>query len=213
MPVESKDEMDALHSPTMTTFTKTSRNSGAGHGEPDEECFKPSRKYKGWLEYETQEKCVTGPEATLGMADINNQILQRMTKFMTDSRLFKTPCYITGKTDIYFWQLYRKEYYSKRSEERICIYNCPIPYRCNCLAKYIVCTGTYYIRLEIHGTHDETSHAKESSKKLMYTQITAIHEAVIVAPNQSVTTLPAIQLAVKSVHDSDGRFLAENFLS
>ncbi len=58
---------------------------------PDEEYDKLSSNYKDWLEYETQETWATGPEATLEMANINNQILQCMTKFMTDSRLFKTP--------------------------------------------------------------------------------------------------------------------------
>ncbi len=45
------------------------------------------------------------------------------------------------------------------------------------------------IRLEFHGTHDETSHATKKSKSLIYKQITAIYDAVIVAPNQSATKL------------------------
>jgi hypothetical protein len=56
----------------------------------------------GLLEYEVQETWDTGPESTLERADIDNQILKRMTKFMTDSRLFKTPGHKPKNTDIYF---------------------------------------------------------------------------------------------------------------
>ncbi len=48
-----------------------------------------------------------------------------------------------------------------------------------------------YTQLEFNGMHDETSHTEEKSKKLSYKQIIAIHVAVIVAPNQSATTLPS----------------------
>jgi hypothetical protein len=59
MPAKSEDKMDARHSLSMTTPTKTSCNSGAGQGKlkaetepdegesvPDEECDKLSRNYK-----------------------------------------------------------------------------------------------------------------------------------------------------------------------
>ena len=114
---ESEEEFNAPRSPTMITPTKTSRNSGAGHGEPDaetesendeseqDECVKsdgkPRRKSSGWLEYEVQETWDIGPESTLERADIDNQIKQRMTKFMQDARLFKTPGHKSKSTDIY----------------------------------------------------------------------------------------------------------------
>ena len=114
---------------------QTSCNSWAGHGELDtateseeeesdleQQCDKAkgkSRKVFGWLEYKVQETWDTGPESTLERADIDNQILKRMTKFMTDSLLFKTPRHKTKKTDIYLWKLYSKEYCSKRSDESI----------------------------------------------------------------------------------------------
>jgi hypothetical protein len=184
---------------------QTSCNSWAGHGELDtateseeeesdleQQCDKAkgkSRKVSGWLEYEVQETWDTGPESTLERADIDNQILQRMTKFMTDRRLFKTPGHKPKKTDIYLWKLYSKEYHSKRSDETIRIYKCPMAYHCSCTARCRVCFGKDYIRLEFHGTHDETSHAEERSKNLKYKQIISIHEAVIVAPNLSATKL------------------------
>jgi hypothetical protein len=75
----------------MTTPTKTSSNSWAGHGEPDSEmeseeeesnleqqCDKAkgkSRKGSSWLEYEVQETWDTWPESTLKRADIDYQIL------------------------------------------------------------------------------------------------------------------------------------------
>ena len=62
-------------------------------------------------------------------------------------------------------------------------------HRCKCTAKARICTGTNYKLLEFHGTHDETSHAKDYSKSLTYKQIATIHEAVMVAPGQSATTL------------------------
>jgi hypothetical protein len=112
-----------------------------------------------------------------------------MTKFMTDSRLLKTPGRKPKKTEIHLWKLSSKEYYSKRSDEHIHIYKCPMAYRCNCKAKCRVSVGKTYVRLEFHGTHDETSHATERSKTLKYKQIIAIHDAVIIAPNQSATKL------------------------
>ncbi len=135
---ESKEGGDVPRSPSITTPTKTSSNSRAGYGDPqseeteteeeecEEECDKgqkkPLRNYTGWLEYAEQETLVTGPEATLEKADIDNQILQRMTKFMTDSRLFKTPGHKPKKTDIHLWKLSSKEYYSKQSDKHIKTY-------------------------------------------------------------------------------------------
>jgi hypothetical protein len=200
---ESEEEGDASQSPSMTTPMKTSSNSWACHGEQDTEteseeeesyleqqCCKAKgklRKVSGWLEYEVQETWDTEPESTLERADTDNQILKRMTKFMTYSRLFKTPRRKPQKTDIYLWNLYSKEYYSKRSDETIRIHKCPMAYRCSCTERCRVCVGKDYIRLEFHGTHDETSHAEERSKNLRYKQIIAIHKAVIVAPNLSAT--------------------------
>ena len=66
---------------------------------------------------------------------------------------------------------------------------CPMIYRCKCAAKARICTGTNYQLLEFHGTHDETSHAKDYSKSLTYKQISTIHEAVMVALKQSATVL------------------------
>jgi hypothetical protein len=42
-----------------------------------------SSKVSAWLEYEVRETWDTWPKSTLERADIDNQILQRMTKFMT----------------------------------------------------------------------------------------------------------------------------------
>jgi hypothetical protein len=69
--------------------------------------------------HEVRETWDTGPESTLERADIDNQILQRITNFMTDSLLFTTPGHKPKMTDIYLWKLYSKEYYSKRSDESI----------------------------------------------------------------------------------------------
>jgi hypothetical protein len=100
---ESEDDCNAPgpHTPSETTPTKSSCNFRAGHGELEvktesekeesdleQECYKPEWKkknYNGWLDYQVQEIWTTGEEATLEKADIENQILQSMTKFMTDS--------------------------------------------------------------------------------------------------------------------------------
>jgi hypothetical protein len=115
-----------------------------------------------------------------------------MTKFMTDSRLLKTPSHKPKKTDMNLWKLSSKEYYSKLSDERIRVYKCPMAYRCNCRAKCRVSEGKTYVRLEFHGTHDVNSHATERSKELLYKQIIAVHDAVIIAPNQSTANLQRI---------------------
>ncbi len=49
-------------------------------------------------------------------------------------------------------------------------------YRCSCTARCRVCVGKDYIRLEFHGTHDETNHAEKgprnssTSKSLLSTR-------------------------------------------
>ena len=58
----------------------------------------------------------------------------------------------------------------------------PDDYRCGCPARVRICTGKDYIRLEFHGTHDETSHAKDYSKTLSYKQIATIHDEVFHDP-------------------------------
>ena len=104
--------MNASLSP-KTTPTKISRNSDAVDGEPgaeeteseieaEEEMEEKgkTRNYQGYLKFEVQATWVTGPEAELEDADINNQISQRMKKFIDDSRLFKAPDHRPKQTDI-----------------------------------------------------------------------------------------------------------------
>ena len=50
-------------------------------------------------------------------------------------------------------------------------------------------TGADYKQLEFSGTRDTESHAKERSKTLTHEQIVLIHDAVVIAPNQSGTKL------------------------
>ncbi len=69
------------------------------------------------------------------------------------------------KTDIYLWKLHSKEYDSKRSEEHIHCYQCSMFGRCQCMARCTFCTGKDYIRLEFHGTHDETRSRHEKIKE------------------------------------------------
>jgi hypothetical protein len=126
---------------------------------------------------------------TFERAEIDHQILQRMTKFMTNSRLFKTPGHKPKKTDIHLWKLSSEEYYNERSDEIIRIFKCPMAYRCYCKAKCRVSKRKTYLRFEFHGTHDETSHSKERSKKLKHQHIIAMRNVVIVAPNQSASKL------------------------
>ena len=64
---------------------------------------------------------------------------------------------------------------------------CPLNYRCGCSAQVKLITGADYKRLEFSGTHDSESHAKERSKNLTHEVL--IHDAVVIAPNQSGTQL------------------------
>jgi hypothetical protein len=154
MPVyESENDCNAPHTPSETTPMKSSCNFRAGHGklevetelekeesDLEQECYKPEWKkknYNGWLDYEVQEIWTTGEEATLERADIENQILQSMAKFMTDSQFLKSPGHKPKKTDIHLWKLHSKEYYSKRSDEHICCYKCPMFRHCNCMVQIV----------------------------------------------------------------------------
>jgi hypothetical protein len=137
-----------------------------------------------------QETWVTGPNTVIEDADINNQIKQRMKKFMDDSRLFKTPGHRLKPTDISLWKQHCQPYLNSRTKETIRPFRCPMHTRCGYEAQVRLCIRKNYKRLEFHGVHDEHSHAKEiKSKKLIYKQITAIHDAVIVTPNQSASKL------------------------
>ncbi len=204
---ESYGEGDASQSPSMTTPMKTNCNSGSGHGkqdtateseeeEPDleQQCYKAkgkSRKDPGWLEYEVQETWDTGQESTLERADIDNQILKRMTKFMTNRLAI---AYYSRFQDINpkrltftFGSCTARNIIARDQMKPYEFNRCPMAYCCSCTARCRVCVWKDYIRLEFHGTHDETSHAEERSKNLKYKQIIAIHKAVIVAPNLSAT--------------------------
>ena len=67
----------------------------------------------------------------------------------------------------------------------------------NAISLQMFCSGqTHYRekckRLELYGTHDadtQDSHANHDSKQLIYNQIVAVHDAVVIAPNQSATKL------------------------
>ncbi len=183
--------------PSLTTPTESSRNSGAGHGEPDAEETEPkpdrdgemerheeqgkSSNYQGYLEFTVQQTWGTGPDTVLEDADINNQITQRMKKFMDNSRLFKTPGPQIETTDIWLWKQYCQLYLYSRTEETIRPFRCPLWRRCGCMAQVRLFIEKNYKLLEVNGVHDENSHNKEiKSKKLEYKQTTAIHDAVII---------------------------------
>ena len=61
--------------------------------------------------------------------------------------------------------------------------------RFGCEAQVRLITGENYKRLEFAKTHDLQSHVNERSKSLSHDQIVLIHDAVIIAPNQSGTKL------------------------
>ena len=56
-----------------------------------------------------------------------------------------------------------------------------------CEAQVRLITGENFKRLEFAKTHDMQSHVNERSKKMSHDRIVLIHDAVIIAPNQSGT--------------------------
>ena len=115
-----------------------------------------------------------------------------MKLFMHASGLKKTPGHRAKETDIHLWKQYSKEYYNKKTDEWIRPFRCPMNYRCGCQAQVKLITGEDYKRLEFFGTHDMQrlqSHANVRSKSLTHDQIVLIHDAVVIAPNQSATKL------------------------
>ena len=60
---------------------------------------------------------------------------------------------------------------------------------CGCQAQVKLITGEDYKRLEFFGTHHMDSHANERSTTVTHDQIVLIHDAVVIAPNQSGTEL------------------------
>ena len=166
-----------------TTPTKVSHNSDAVNGEPgaeeteseieaeeemeDIEDTGKSSNYQGYLKFKVQETWDTGPDAVLDDTYINNQIYQRMKKFMDDSRLLKAPGHRPKPTDIGLWKQYCEPYFNSRTEETIRPFKRPMYYRCRCKTKVRLCTGKNYKRLEFHEVHHEHSHEKEiKTKKL-----------------------------------------------
>ena len=108
---------------------------------------------------------------------------------MQDSCLMQTPAHEQLKTDMALWKQQRAEYHNSRTDEMIHMFDCPLKYRCKCKAKVRIITGRGYKRLEFSGTHDENSHANDTSASLKYNQIVAIYDAVLVAPSQSAAVL------------------------
>ena len=105
------------------------------------------------------------------------------------SGLKKTPGHRAKETDIHLWKQHSKEYYNKKANEWIRPFRCPLNYRCGCQAQVKFITGDDYKRLKFFGTQDMDSHANERSKTLTHDQIVLIHDAVVIAPNQSATKL------------------------
>ena len=122
-----------------------------------------------------------------------------MKKFMQDSRLMVAPGKDPekNKTDIALWKQQRKPYWNSRTDEMVHMFMCPMNHRCKCKAMVRIITGKDHKRLEFVGTHDETSHANDSSKSLTHKQIVTIHQAVMVAPKQSAASLRRNLMHVK----------------
>ena len=108
MSCRSDDEGDAaLLPPGYSSPTKTIRNDGAAHAEPDAERMETEsdahaekqfdestgkkRKYNPCLVYTEVKQWTTGEDSILEPAQINHDIYTPMKKFMRDSRLMKAP--------------------------------------------------------------------------------------------------------------------------
>ena len=206
MSCRSDDEDDAaLPPPAFSTLTKTIRNDGAAHAEPDaggmeteseadvekqfDESTGKKRKYHPFLEYTEVKRLSIGEDSILEPAQINHELYTLMKKFMQDGRLIQVPGHPEKKTDIGLWKQQHAENFNSRTDEWIRVMKYPLSYCCKCPARNRIIAGKDYKRLEFFGLHEETSHATDHSKKLKYDQIVIIHDSVMVAPKQSATQL------------------------
>ena len=206
MSCRSDEEDDAaLPPPGFSTPTKPKGNDGAGHVSPDagrmetdsdpdvekqfEESTGKKRCYAGPLVYRVVKEWTTCPQAELEDREIEHQIYTEMKEYMHASGLKKTPGHRPKETDIHLWKQYTKAYYNKRTNEWVRSFRCPMHCRFFCDAPVRLNTGYNYKRLEFAKTHDLQSHVNERSKSLSHDQIVLIHDAVVIAPNQSGTKL------------------------
>ena len=123
------------------------------------------RKYCPNLKYTEVKRWSTGADSVKEQAEINHTIYTLMKKFMQQSRLMKAPGHTELPTDIGLWKQHRTEYYNSRTEEWIRVMKCPNKYRCKCNVQVRIIARKGYTRLEFFGSHDETSHATDHSKK------------------------------------------------
>ena len=202
---ESGQIVDAPPPPGFTTPTKPIRNDGAGHAEPDADRMETASEGEGEKEFEVStgkkrrntgplvyrfvKQWTTGSQAKLEPKEIEYQIYTEMKNYMHASGLKKTPGHRPKDTDIHLWKQCTKEYYNKTDAQWVRVFRCPMHYRFGCEAQVRLITGENFKRLEFAKTHDLQSHVNERSKKLTHDQIVLIHDAVIIAPNQSGTKL------------------------
>ena len=203
------EQIDAAPPPPVRPPpTQDESNGGAAHAESDAEKMetesegdgekefdkstgkKRKHTYCAFREYREVGRWSTGPDSLLDPAEIDHQIKMLMKKFMQDSRLMVAPGKDPekNKTDIALWKQQRKPYWNSRTDEMVHMFMCPMNHRCKCKAMVRIITGKDHKRLEFVGTHDETSHANDSSKSLTHKQIVTIHQAVMVAPKQSAAS-------------------------
>ena len=199
MPCQPEEQFaQGPEQPHPVTPTKSTRNDGAGHADPDAENSESGsdldvelpqkrKRSRTILKYEVVKRWTTGERAEKDDEVITNELSEEACKLMELSRQKKFPCHKSLDTDLGGWKLART--HTDKRGVKFEVYRCPMRHQCKCFVCIRVVTSADYIELQRSGLHDRNSHEKDESKKLTYDQRVSVKEAAKTAPTLSGAVL------------------------
>ena len=174
-PEDSEEEFaQGPESPHPVTPTKSTRNDGAGHADPDAEKSESGsdldvelpqkrKRSRTILKYEVVKRWTTGERAKLDEEVIQNELREEACELMELSGQKKFPCHRSLDTDLGGWK-FAREHMDKRAV-KFAVYRCPMRHQCKYQWCIRVVTSSDYIELQRYGLHDRNSHDNDASKK------------------------------------------------
>jgi hypothetical protein len=199
-----EEESQIPDAPDPVTPTKSLRNYGARHDNPDAESSSaesnddqgeeekpvaPKKRTRALAQYVLVKRWITGERAEMDDEDVENQLFEEARELMQISRLKKFQAIKGLLTDLHLWKRAGGDH-TTRARITYTIYSCPMRHQCDCKCTiHVVGRGVGSLTLERFGLHDMKSHATDKSKYLKYDQIISLSEAAVTVSNLSATVI------------------------
>jgi hypothetical protein len=100
---------------------------------------------------------VTGAEAVIEQENIDNEMRKLARNWMAKSKLMLLPDHVSESTDLAMWKLLSEKRKANGSI-LVRLYQCPLLYKCLCIAGLRITEGHAWTQLDQRGTHDADSH-------------------------------------------------------